>query len=96
VHGRAVEERTIAYGTIKSISGTTFVLTTNEGELTVTTSAATNYHGLSRRQAREAGYLEPAVINTFAALKVGQQVGVMGERQGDTTLFAQRVHILEP
>src|SRR3954469_15236353 len=95
-HGAALGERNIAQGTIKSIGATSFALTTTEGELTVVTSADTNFHGLSRRQGREAGYQDPAAINTFAALKVGQRVGVIGARQDDTTLLAKRVHSFEP
>ena len=95
-HGAAPGERTIAQGTITSISGTGFVLATEEGELTVIASANTNFHGLSRRRAREAGYQDPTAVNTFAALKVGQRVGVMGERRDDTTLLARRVHGFEP
>lgn len=90
---------TVAKGTIKSISGTSFVLTTKQGDLTVTTSADTNFHGLSRRQAREAreaGYQDLAIINTFAGLMDGQRVGVIGERQDDTTLLAKGVHFPVP
>ena len=88
--------RDVAQGTITSIGGTSFVLATEEGELTVATSADTNFHGLSRRRAREAGYQDPTAINTFAALRVGQRVGVMGERQDDATLLATRAHGFEP
>jgi hypothetical protein len=88
--GSALGERNVAHGTIKAISGTTFILTTKQGELTVTTSADTNYH--SPRQAKEAGYEDLP----FAALRVGQRVAVQGERQDDTTLFAKRVHIPKP
>jgi hypothetical protein len=87
--GVALEEGNVAQGTIKAISGATFVLTTEAGELTVTTSAATNFHGLPGRVVREAGYTKL----TLAALKVGQRVGVMGERQDDATLLARRVHV---
>ena len=90
LRGAAFGERDIANGTIKSISGTTFILTTKQGELTVTTSADTNYH--SPRQAKEAGYEDL----TFAVLRVGQRVALQGERQDDTTLFAKRVHIPKP
>jgi hypothetical protein len=83
-------ERNAAHGPIKSIMGTTFVLVTKQGELTVTTSADTNYH--SPRLIREAG----GEHLTFAALKLGQRVAVQGERQDDTTLFAKRVHIPKP
>ena len=85
-----LDERNAAYGTIKSISGTTFALATKQGELTITTSADTNYH--SPRLIREAR----AEHLTFAALKVGQRVAVQGERQDETTLFAKRVHIPKP
>ena len=95
-HGAALGERNVAQGTIASVSGTGFVLATEEGELTVITGVDTNFHGLSRRRAREAGYQDPTAINTFAALRVGQRVGVMGERRDDTTLLAQRVHGFEP
>ena len=94
--GAPEEGRDVAQGTITSVGGTGFVLATERGELTVTTSAATTFHGLSRRQAREAGYPDPTAINTFAALRVGQRVGVMGERRGDATLLARRVHGFEP
>jgi uncharacterized protein DUF5666 len=83
-------ESNAAHGTIQSISGTTFILTTKQGELIVTTSVDTNYH--SPRQAKEAGYEDL----TFATLRVGQRVAVQGERQDDTTLFAKRVHIPKP
>jgi hypothetical protein len=89
-------EGEVAQGTITAIGGTSFVLATEEGELTVATSAGTNFHGLSRRRAKEAGYQDPTAINTFAALRVGQRVGVMGERQEDATLLAARVHGFEP
>jgi hypothetical protein len=89
-------EYDVAQGTITSIGGTSFVLATEQGELTVATGADTNFHGLSRRRAREAGYQDPTAINTFAALRVGQRVGVMGERQDDATLLARRVHGFEP
>jgi hypothetical protein len=95
-HDAAPGERNVARGTITSIRGTGFVLATEEGELTVVTSADTNFHGLSRRRAREAGYDDPAAVNTFAALRVGQRVGVMGERRDDATLLARRVHGFEP
>jgi hypothetical protein len=89
-------ERDVAQGTITSIGGTSFVLATEQGELTVATGADTNFHGLSRRRAREAGHQDPTAINTFAALRVGQHVGVMGERQDDATLLARRVHGFAP
>ena len=95
-HGVAPGERTVARGTIASVSGTGFVLATEEGELTVIASANTNFHGLSRRRAREAGYQDPTAINTLATLRVGQRVGVMGERRDGTALRAQRVHGFEP
>ena len=81
-------------GTIASIGGTTFVLATDGGELTVATDGETNFHGFSRREAREAGYSEAevVVINTFAALKVGQRVGVVGKRQDDGSVLARGVH----
>src|SRR6266542_3148555 len=85
-----------ATGTITSISGGTFVVTTKEGDVTVATDAATNYHtpGVARA-AKEAGY-DGYHDLTFAALKVGQRVGVMGERRDDGTLVAQRVHLPKP
>jgi hypothetical protein len=95
-HGAALGERNVAQGTITSISGTGFVLATEEGELTVVTGVATNCHGLSPRRAREAGYQDPAAVNAFAALRVGQRVGVLGERPDGTALRAQRVHGFEP
>jgi hypothetical protein len=85
-----LDERNAAHGTIKSISGTTFALATKQGELTVATSADTNYH--SPRLIREAR----GEHLTFAALKVGQRVAVQGERQDDNTLVAKRVHIPKP
>jgi Domain of unknown function (DUF5666) len=95
-HGAAPGERDVAQGTITAIGGTGFVLATEEGALTVVTGAGTNFHGLSRRRAREAGYEDPAAVNTCAALRVGQRVGVMGERRDDATLLARRVHGFEP
>ena len=95
-HGAALGERNVAQGTITSVSGTGFVLATEAGEVTVVTDVDTHFHGLSRRRAREAGYQDPTAVNTFAALRVGQRVGVMGERRDDTTLLARRVHGFEP
>jgi hypothetical protein len=95
-HDAVPGERNVAQGAITSIGGTGFVLATEEGELTVVTGADTNFHGLSRRRAREAGYEDPTAINTLAALRVGQRVGVMGERRDDATLLARRVHGFEP
>jgi hypothetical protein len=95
-HGAARGERNVAQGTITSVSGTGFVLATEEGELTVIASANTNFHGLSRRRAREAGYQDPTAINILAALRVGQRVGVMGERRDGTALLTQRVHGSKP
>ncbi len=86
--GAALGERNVASGTIASISGTTFVLTTAEGALTVTTS--TDYH--SARMTEDAGYEDLA----FDALTVGLRVAVQGERQDDSTLSATRVHIPKP
>jgi hypothetical protein len=64
--------------------------------LTVTTDAGTNFHtpGVAK-EAKQAGYDGYADL-TFAALKVGQRVAVMGERQDDATLLAKRVHIPKP
>jgi hypothetical protein len=90
-HGAAPGERDVAQGTIAPISGTTFVLTTAEGTLTVTAGADTTCHGLPGRVAREAGHQKL----TFAALRGGQRVGVMGERLDDATLLAKRVHLSE-
>ena len=86
----AIREGSVTGGTIKSIGGTTFVLATKQGELTVITDAGTNFH--SSKGAKEAGFENLSL----AALKVGQRVGVQGERQDDTTLFAERVHIPNP
>ena len=96
VHGRAVEERNVAHGTITSITGAGFVLATKEDELTVTIDAGTTYHtpGVATA-AKQAGYDGYADL-TYAALKVGQGVAVMGERQDDATLLARRVHIPKP
>ena len=96
LHDAAPGARDVAQGTITSIGGTGFVLATEQGALTVATGADTTFHGLSRRRAREAGYQDSAAINTFAALRVGQRVGVMGERQDDATLLARRVHGFAP
>ena len=88
---------TAATGTITSIGEGIFVIASDQGEPTVATGADTNFHGLSRNEAREMGYPEDevAVINTFAGLKVGQQVGVIGKRQDDT-LVARGVHFPIP
>jgi hypothetical protein len=94
-HGAALGERNVAQGTIASVSGTGFVLATEEGDQTVITGVAATFHGLSRR-AREAGYQDPTAIYTLAALRVGQRVGLMGERRDGTALRAQRVHGFEP
>ncbi|MGH2350738.1 MAG: DUF5666 domain-containing protein [Chloroflexota bacterium] len=85
-----------ATGTITSISGTTFGLATTAGEITVATNAGTNFHtpGVAK-EAKQAGYDGYRDL-TFAALKVGQRVAVQGERQDDTTLVAERVHIPKP
>src|SRR5688500_4470852 len=95
-HGVAPGERTVARGTIASVSGTGVVPATEEGELTVTPGVATSVPRLSRRRARAAGHQAPTAINTLAALRVGQRVGVMGERRDGTALRAQRVHGFEP
>ena len=83
-------------GTITSISGTTFVVATKQGDVTVATDAETNFHtpGVAR-EAKQAGYDGYHEL-TFAALKVGQRVGVMGERRSDGTLVAKRVHLPKP
>ena len=83
-----------ATGTVTSIGGSTFVLATDGGELSVTTDGDTNFHGLSRREAREAGHSEAEVevINTFAFLKAGRRVGVVGKRQDDGSVLARGVH----
>ena len=47
-------------------------------------------HGPRTHAARDGDEL------TFAALKVGQRVGVTGERRRDGTLVAQRVHLPKP
>src|SRR5437867_8089483 len=85
-----------ATGTITSISGSTFVVATKQGDVTVATDAATNFHtpGVARA-AKQAGY-DGYHDLTFAALKVGQRVGVMGERLDDATLLAERVHLPTP
>jgi hypothetical protein len=95
-HGAARGERTGAHGTITAISGTAFVLATKEGEVVVATDAGTNFHtpGVAR-EAKCAGYAGYHDL-TFAALRVGQRVAVMGERQDDATLLARRVHIPKP
>ncbi len=84
-------ESGVARGTVASIGESSFVLTTGEGELTVTTGADTNFHGLPGRVLREAGHEK----NCFAALRVGQLVGVMGERLDGGRLLARRVHLSE-
>jgi hypothetical protein len=95
-HGTARGQGNGAYGTIKSIGGTAFVLATKEGEVTVATDVGTNYHtpGVAK-EAKLAGYDGYADL-TFAALKVGQRVAVMGERRDDATLLARRVHVPKP
>ena len=90
-HRRAAAgERNVGNGTIASISGTTFVLTTKEGDLTVVTGPDTNFH--SPRRADEAS-TEPLA---FADLRVGQHIAVQGECRDDTTLVAARVHVPKP
>jgi Domain of unknown function (DUF5666) len=95
-HGGAPGEGDIATGTISSISGSSFALRTKEGEVTVATDERTNFHtpGVAKA-AKQAGYDGYADL-TSSALKVGQQVGVMGERRDDATLLARRVHIPQP
>ena len=88
--GAAALGRNAAHGTIASISGTTFVLTTKHGEPTVTTDADTDYHSPGRAGEAREGHL------SVAALKVGQRVAVQGERPNDTMLLAKRVHIPQP
>ena len=93
LHGGGGEGAT---GTIKSISGASFVVATKQGEVTVTTDADTNFHtpGVSP-EAKRAGYDGYHEL-TFSALRVGQRVGVMGERRDNGTLHAQRVHLPKP
>jgi hypothetical protein len=85
-----------ATGTIRSISGTSFVVATKQGDVTVATDAATNFHtpGVARA-AKQAGY-DGYHDLIFAALEVGQRVGVMGDRLDDATLLARRVHLPKP
>ncbi|HXI18567.1 MAG TPA: hypothetical protein VNM48_19555, partial [Chloroflexota bacterium] len=76
-----------------------FVLTTKQGELTVTTSAGTNFHSPSRAVKTGVAAEESEVGReklTFATLKVGQRVAVQGERPNNTMLLATRVHIPKP
>ena len=101
-HGPEGHERaaalglTRAIGTIKSIIGTTLVLTTEHGAVTVATDAETNFHGLSRSRDREMGYRDVSDINTLEGLSVGQRVGVIGARRDDATLLARGVHFPVP
>jgi hypothetical protein len=80
---------TAAHGTIPSIGEATFVLTTKQGKLTVATGADTHYHSPT-----QIGWARKRLA--FADLKVGQRVGVQGERLNDATLLAKRVHIANP
>ena len=70
-----------ASGTIASVSGTSFVLNTKQGDLTITTDSNTTYH------ARE------GATATFATLAKGQRVNVHGDRPNDTTLLAERINL---
>ena len=83
-------------GEIASISGNTFVVATKHGEVAIATDAGTNFHTPGVAQAaKQAGYGGYHDL-TIAALKVGQSVGVMGERRDDGTLLARRVHLAKP
>jgi hypothetical protein len=84
----------MAAGTISLISGSSFVLRTKKGEVTVATDATTNYHtpGVAKEQAGFDGYHDLTAV----ALKVGLSVGVIGQRRGDGTLLARRVHVPKP
>lgn len=75
----ALAKRRAAHGTIKSISGTSFVLETAAGDLTVTTDAQTTYR------------LPETQNETFASLATGMRVLVVGERPSETTMLARRV-----
>ena len=79
-----------------SIDGTTFVLATQQGEVSVATDADTNFHtpGVSD-EAKQAGYDGYAQLS-FGALKVGQRVAIMGDRLANGILLAKRVHIPKP
>jgi len=67
-------------GTVGSINGTSFVLTTDTGAVMVQTNAATQF--------RKDG--NPA---SFADIKTGGEVQVEGAIQGDASVLASRVSI---
>jgi len=70
-----------AHGTIASVTGTSFVLTTKHGNLTITTDTNTTYH------ARE------GATATFATLAPGLRVNVHGDRPSPTTLLAEGINL---
>jgi hypothetical protein len=76
--------RRAVVGTVKSIDGNakSFVLTTNQGDLTITTNGDTKY--------TEPGNKDAA----FADIKVNERVAASGERPNATTLLAKRVHLM--
>ena len=87
-HGAAsLAKRRGAMGTVKSVSASanpqSFVLTTKQGDLTVTTNASTEYHVHGVEKA------------AFSNLAQGQRVVVTGERPNATTLLARRVRVLK-
>ena len=80
----ALAKRHGAEGTVKSVDADkkSFVLTTKQGDLTVTTNADTKYRAPHEEHP------------TFASIKKDQRVAVQGERPNDTTLLASHVNIL--
>jgi len=74
------EEGVEREGTVSSINGTSFVLMTRSGPVTIQTSSATRF----RRDG------EPA---TFADIRVGGEVEVEGALQADGSILASRVSI---
>lgn len=80
----ALAKRHGAEGTVKSVDADkkSFVLTTKQGDVTVTTNADTKYHAPKHKDA------------SFASVKKDQRVAVQGERPNDATLLAAHVNIL--
>ena len=80
----ALAKRHAAQGTIKSLAADkkSFVLTTKQGDLTVTVTAETKYHAPKQESV------------TFDSLKKDQHVIAQGERPNATTLAAARINLL--
>lgn len=67
-------------GTVKSVAGNSFVLTTAQGDVTVTLDGSTRFTGSAHAAA-------------VTDLKAGMRVEVQGTRQGDGSILARTVEV---